>query len=111
SLVKGGLSYGTYYYPRLGDRCTGLGNDRRWDLVRRRSVQANRAGSAEILWRGDFAGLVDRVPARKTRRATADENRWCGRVGGWGCRVGGGAAVAFRVGSYSEARPLSEPSE
>ena len=33
SLVNGGLSYGTYYYPRLADCFTGPDNDRRWDLI------------------------------------------------------------------------------
>ena len=31
--ARGGLSYGTYYYPRLGDWFTGPDNDRRWDLI------------------------------------------------------------------------------
>ena len=33
SLVNGGLSYGAYLYPRLGDRFTGPDNDRRWGLI------------------------------------------------------------------------------
>src|SRR6516162_5769600 len=44
--ARGGLSYGTYYYPRLGDWFTGPDNDRRWDLGSHRSVQARGAGSA-----------------------------------------------------------------
>ena len=48
--------------------------------------QTERAPLKKILWRGDLHDMWRR------------------------CRVGRGAAVAFRAGSYSDARPLSEVS-